>query len=75
MFSTSVGMENFFGVSGTPWEYNASGKPLLCLSFLIKQKVPGLNANISEEGIVRAICHVIRVSCSSFPLSPIFLEF
>ena len=33
-FFTSVGVENFFGVSGTLLEYNASGKPLLCLNSL-----------------------------------------
>ena len=41
-FFTSVGVENFFGVSGTLLEYNASGKPLLCLNSLKKQFIPGL---------------------------------
>ena len=38
MFSTSPRVENFFGLSGDPLEYNASGKPLLMLSSLKKAK-------------------------------------
>ena len=41
-FFTSVGVENFFGGSGTLLWYNASGKPLLCLNSLIEQFIPGL---------------------------------
>ena len=38
-FFTSVGVENFSGVSGTPLEYNARGKPLLCVSSLNGHKM------------------------------------